>query len=71
MSSILSFRDNGRSKDNKTLFQKNEAGYVRFAYNMGMLYYYTEGTGQNKASAGGWFDIVSKSRYEQSGSWRR
>ena len=57
---ILSSRDNGRSKDNKTLFQKNEAGYVRFAYNMGMLYYYTEGTGQNKASAGGWFDIVSK-----------
>ena len=58
--SILSSRDNGRSKDNKTLFQKNEAGYVRFAYNMGMLYYYTEGTGQNKASAGGWFNIVSK-----------
>ncbi len=58
--SILSSRDNGRSKDNKTLFQKNEAGYVRFAYNMGMLYYYTEGTGQNKTSAGGWFDIVSK-----------
>lgn len=58
--SILSSRDNGRTKDNKTLFQKNEAGYVRFAYNMGMLYYYTEGTGQNKASAGGWFDIVSK-----------
>ena len=40
--SILSSRDNGRTKDNKTLFQKNEAGYVRFAYNMGMLYYYTE-----------------------------
>lgn len=58
--SILSSKDNGRSKDNKTLFQKNESGYVRFAYNMGMLYYYTEGTGQNKTSAGGWFDIVSK-----------
>ena len=60
ITSLLSSRDNARSQDNKTLFQKNVGGYVRFAYNLGMLYYYTEGTGQNKTSAGGWFDIVSK-----------
>lgn len=60
ITSLLSSRDNARSQDNKTLFQKNAGGYVRFAYNLGMLYYYTEGTGQNKTSAGGWFDIVSK-----------
>lgn len=58
--SALSSRDNGRSQENKALFQKNEGGYVRFAYRMGMLYYYAEGEGKNKASAGGWFDIVSK-----------
>lgn len=57
---LLSSRDNGRSQDNKTLFQKNESGYVRFAYELGMLYYYAEGSGQNKNSAGGWFDVVSK-----------
>ena len=56
--SLLSSRDNGRSQDNKTIFRKNEAGYVRFAYNLGMLYYYAEGRGHNKASAGGWFDVV-------------
>lgn len=60
ITSLLSSRDNDRSQDNKTLFQKNEGGYVRFAYNLGMLYYYTEGTGQNKTSAGGWFDVVSR-----------
>lgn len=57
---LLCSRDNGRFHDNKTLFQKNESGYVRFAYNLGMLYYYAEGSGQNKASAGGWFDVISK-----------
>lgn len=57
---LLSSRDNGRSQDNKTLFQKNESGYVRVAYELGMLYYYAEGSGQNKNSAGGWFDVVSK-----------
>ncbi len=60
ITSLLSSRDNDRSQDNKTLFQKNEGGYVRFAYNLGMLYYYTEGSGQNKTSAGGWFDVVSR-----------
>lgn len=60
MTSLLSSRDNDRSQDNKTLFQKNEGGYVRFAYNLGMLYYYSEGSGQNKTSAGGWFDVVSR-----------
>lgn len=60
ITSLLSSRDNDRSQDNKTLFQKNEGGYVRFAYNLGMLYYYSEGSGQNKTSAGGWFDVVSR-----------
>ncbi|HCT90295.1 MAG TPA: hypothetical protein DF613_02760 [Lachnospiraceae bacterium] len=58
--SLLSSRDNGRSQDNKTVFRRNKAGYIRFAYNLGMLYYYAEGRGQNKASAGGWFDVVCK-----------
>lgn len=57
---LLSSRDNGRSQDNRTLFQKNESGYVRFAYELGMLYYYAEGGGHNKRSAGGWFAVVSK-----------
>ena len=60
ITSLLSSRDNGRTQDNKAIFQKNAGGYIRFAYDLGMLYYYTEGTGQNKTSAGGWFDVVSK-----------
>lgn len=57
---LLSSRDNGRSQDNKSFFRKNKSGYVRFAYHLGMLYYYAEGSGQNKNSAGGWFAVVSK-----------
>lgn len=57
---LLSSRDNGRNQENKALFRKNKGGFVRFAYNLGMLYYYAEGEGQSKASAAGWFDIVSK-----------
>lgn len=57
---LLGSRDNGRTQDNRTLLRENERGYIRFAYNLGMLYYYAKGTGQNKASAGGWFDVVSK-----------
>lgn len=58
--SLLNSRDNGRSQENKALFRKNEGGYIRFAYKLGMLYYYAKGRGQNKASAGGWFAVVSE-----------
>lgn len=56
--SLLSSRDNGRVQENKALFRRNEGGYVRFAYNLGMLYYYAGGGGGNKSSAGGWFGVV-------------
>ncbi len=56
----LSSRDNGRTQDNKSLFQENQSGYVRFAYRLGMLYYYGEGTAQNLSSAGGWFAVVTE-----------
>lgn len=57
---LLNAREQGRFLDNKTLFQQNKGGYVRFAYAMGMLYYYGRGSGQDKKSAGGWFAVVSK-----------
>lgn len=57
---LLSSRDNGRAQNNKMIFRKNESGYVRFAYGLGLLYYYAGGSGQNKTAAGGWFAVVSK-----------
>ena len=58
MSQVLLSRDNGRSKDNRTYFQANKAGYVEFAYQMGLAYYYSAGTNGDKSSSVGWFQIV-------------
>ena len=62
---LLSARDQGRTRDNKTLFQQNKSGYVRFAYAMGMLHYYGKGSGQDKKSAGGWFAVVSRANMKE------
>lgn len=60
MSQVLLSRDNGRSKDNRTYFQGNRAGYVEFAYQMGLAYYYSAGTNGDKSSSVGWFQIVEE-----------
>ena len=58
MSQVLLSRDGGRAKDNRTYFQGNQAGYVEFAYQMGLAYYYSAGTNGDKSSSVGWFQIV-------------
>ncbi|MBO6159771.1 MAG: serine/threonine protein kinase [Firmicutes bacterium] len=60
MTQLLMTKGKGRNSDNRTLFQKNnEAGYVEFAYQMGLAYYYSAGVNGDKSSSAGWFDIVT------------
>ena len=58
MNQVLLSRDGDRPKDNRTYFQANKAGYVEFAYQMGLAYYYSAGTNGDKSSSVGWFQIV-------------
>lgn len=62
---VLMSKDNGRSQDNETYFSaNNESGYVDFAYQMGLAYYYsTDGSGY-KSTAGGWFNKVKEADME-------
>lgn len=56
--SILNARSGGRDKDNRAYLQTNASGYMTFAYQIGLAYYYlTEN--DDKASASGWFKIVA------------
>lgn len=59
ISTVLDSKDNGRDKDNATYFQANKSGYVKFAYQLGLAYYYSVGNGGDKATAKGWFKIVT------------
>lgn len=61
----LSGRDYGRSKDNKTCFQENKAGYIQFSYRLGLMYYYNQGVGNNKTSALGWFETIKSQDLEE------
>ena len=56
----LTTRDNNRTNDNESYLEANEAGYVTFAYQMGLAYYYTQGSGGSKISAQGWFSKVTE-----------
>lgn len=56
----LTTRDNNRINDNESYLEANKAGYVTFAYQMGLAYYYTQGSGGSKISAQGWFSKVTE-----------
>ena len=55
MLSVLNSRGSGRSRSNKLYLQSNVSGYVAFAYQMGLAYYYMAGPEGDKPSAAGWF----------------
>lgn len=59
ISTVLDSKDNGRDKDNDTYFQANKSGYLKFSYQLGLAYYYSVGSGGDKASAKGWFQNVT------------
>ena len=59
ISTVLDSKDNGRDKDNDTYFKANKSGYIRFSYQLGLAYYYSVGSGGDKASAKGWFRNVT------------
>ena len=59
ISTVLDSKDNGREKDNDTYFKANKSGYVKFSYQLGLAYYYSVGSGGDKASAKGWFRNVT------------
>ena len=61
ISTVLDSKDNGRDKDNDTYFKANKSGYIRFSYQLGLAYYYSVGSGGDKASAKGWFHNVTDS----------
>ena len=61
ISTVLDSKDNGRDKDNDTYFKANKSGYIRFSYQLGLAYYYSVGSGGDKASAKGWFRNVTDS----------
>ena len=61
ISTVLDSMDNGRDKDNDTYFKANKSGYIRFSYQLGLAYYYSVGSGGDKASAKGWFRNVTDS----------
>ena len=59
ISTVLDSKDNGRDKDNDTYFKANKSGYIKFSYQLGLAYYYSVGSGGDKASAKGWFRNVT------------
>lgn len=59
ISTVLDSKDNGRDQENSTYFQANRSGYIRFSYQLGLAYYYSAGSGGDKASAKGWFKNVT------------
>lgn len=59
ISMVLNSKDNGRDKENSIYFQANKSGYIRFSYQLGLAYYYSVGSGGDKASAKGWFKNVT------------
>lgn len=58
MIQLLTTKDGGRRKDNRTCFQENKCGYVVFSYQMGLAYYYLAGGKGDKSRAAGWFQNV-------------
>ncbi|MCI6041911.1 serine/threonine protein kinase [bacterium] len=58
INTVLDSKDNGREKDNNTYFKANKSGYIKFSYRLGLAYYYSMGSGGDKASAKGWFRNV-------------
>lgn len=59
MLSILNSRGYGRNKPNKFYLQSNQSGYITFAYQLGLAYYYMAGPEGDKTSAAGWLDIAA------------
>lgn len=55
----LSSIENGRGQENKIYLMNNEEGYLKFAYEMGLAYYYSSGTSGDKSYAKGWFEYVA------------
>lgn len=46
---------------NEAIFQENEAGYARFAYEAGIAYFYKFEETENKKNARGYFEIAARS----------
>lgn len=64
--------DYGNGKEtNLDVFQKNEKGYVQFAYEAGVAYFYKFEEKSNKKSAKTYFEIASNSKTLQSGQKER
>lgn len=59
INTVLDSKDNDRDKDNDTYFKANKSGYIKFSYQLGLAYYYSVGSGGDKASAKGWFRNVT------------
>lgn len=59
LTSMLDNNDNERKESNRTYLQGNKSGYVKFAYELGLAYYYSAGNSGDKTSAEGWFEIVA------------
>lgn len=56
----LDSKESGREQQNNIYLQNNEEGYTKFAYQLGLAYYYSTSGGDGyKAAAKGWFDVVS------------
>ena len=54
----LNDRDGGRSNANEAYLKTNEAGYVKFCYELGVDCYYSYGDNGNKAYAAKWLSVV-------------
>ena len=59
MMSALSSIESNRGQENETYLKNNEEGYTKFAYELGLAYYYSTSGSGDKSSAKGWFDIVA------------
>lgn len=54
---VMNAKDNGRKQTNEDCLKANKAGYVHYAYERGLAYYYSSES--SKSDAGYWFDIVA------------
>lgn len=59
MMNALSSIESNRGQENETYLKNNEEGYTKFAYELGLAYYYSTSGSGDKSSAKGWFDIVA------------
>lgn len=57
--SVMNAKDSGRKQTNEECLKTNEAGYVYYAYERGLAYYYSNEGNSDKTAAKYWFDIVA------------